>query len=146
LKKAIYIFTIFTFSFFSSLPVVAGSTSSDDSKSQKIGLFSNFTVNGETGDCGGYELWLFKKDGSIYGELAVYEGNCTSEKKRIEDVKYNPKTGAMSFKVAYYSEDALWMFKGTLKNERLIGTFSVVSKADKKDTFSDKVVLSKVPA
>ncbi|WP_243374267.1 hypothetical protein [Geotalea sp. SG265] len=145
MRKVIYIFTLFVLPFFSAKPLIAGSHSSDASKNQNIGLFSNFTVNGETGDCGGYELWLFKKDDSLYGQLAVYEGNCTAEKKKIGDVKYNSKTGMLSFKTAYYTNESLWIFKGILQSNTLSGTFSVVTKASKEKTFEDRVVLSKAP-
>lgn len=110
-----------------------------------IGLFSNFNMNGETGDCGGYELWLFKRGPSLDGQLAVYEGNCESEKKKIEDVRYNPKTGSLSFKAAYYSDDFFWAFKGTLKKDRALGTFSVFEKTSRKNTYNDKVILLKSP-
>lgn len=105
--------------------------------------YSNVRISGETGDCGGFELWLKKNGQSFTGEFAGHEGDCGADKKKIEDVKYDPKTGALSFKAVYLSDDFYCTFKGTVKKDRVSGTIRLFQKATKEMTYSEKVDLLK---
>jgi hypothetical protein len=144
LKKSIYAILIVSL-LLSGLLIARASPSTGAVGSEMAGHFSNQKMSAETGDCGGYDLWLTKSGQSLQGELAVYEGNCESNKWKLESVNYDPKTGAFSFKAPYYHDDFYWVFKGTLKRDRVSGTFSLFEKASKENTFNDKVILLKTP-
>ncbi len=105
--------------------------------------YSNVRISEETGDCGGFELWLTKSGQTFTGEFAGHEGDCGADKKKIEDVKYDPKTGALSFKAVYLSDDFYCTFKGTVKKDRISGTIRLFQKATKEMTYSEKVDLLK---
>lgn len=118
----------------------------DAAAAETIGHFSNWQTSPETGDCGGYELWLTKRGNLIQGQLAVYEGNCESQKWNLKNVEYDSKTGSLSFKAPYYHNDFFWKFKGTLWKDRISGTFSLFEVATKENTYNDKVILLKTPS
>jgi hypothetical protein len=144
LKKSIYVIKIISLILFSGL-LLAGAPSTDVVGSESAGHFSDQKISAETGDCGGFELWLTKSGQALQGQLAVYEGSCETKKWTIENVKYDPKTGNLTFNAPYYQENFVWLFRGTLRKDRVSGTFSLFDKASKENTFDDKVILLKIP-
>jgi len=134
MKKAIYMLAVVVSLVFSEGIILAG---------DKADHYSNVRVSGETGDCGGFELWLTKSGQSFSGEFAGHEGDCGADKKKLEDVKYDAKTGALSFKAPYLSDDFYCTFKGTVKKDRVSGTIRLFQKKSKEMTYSEKVNLLK---
>jgi hypothetical protein len=105
--------------------------------------YSNVRMSEETGDCGGFELWLTKSGRSFSGEFAGHERDCGADKKKIEDVKYDLKTGALSFRAVYLTDDFYCTFKGTVKKDRVSGTIRLFQKKSREMTYSEKVDLLK---
>ncbi len=135
MKKAIYVLAAVIFLVLQAGFLLAGNAADH---------YSNVSMNGETGDCGGFELWLTKSGKSFTGEFVGHEGDCGAEnKKKIEDVKYDPKTGALSFRAVYLTDDFYCTFKGTVKKDRVSGTVRLFQKASKEMTYSEKVDLLK---
>ncbi len=110
---------------------------------EEVGHYSNMRVSADTGDCGGFQLWLKKSGQTLGGELAAFEGDCGPVKKKLEDVKYDAKTGALSFRAVYMSDDFYCTFKGTLKRDRVAGTISVFQKQGNEKPHSEMVNLLK---
>lgn len=144
LKKSIHVHVIVSL-LLSGLVLAGASPSTGAVGSETTGHFSNWKLSAETGDCGGYELWLTKSGQLLQGQIAVYEGNCESNKWEIENIKYAPKTGDFSFKAPYYHDNFVWVFKGTLREDRVSGTFSLIEKTSNENTFNDRVILLKIP-
>jgi len=70
MKKLIYTLVIVTL-----LPtglLLAEAPSTNVANTETTGHFSNQRISAESGDCGGYELWLMKKGQALQGQLAVY--------------------------------------------------------------------------
>jgi hypothetical protein len=135
MKKAIYVLAVVVISLVLPEGIILAGDAADH--------YSNVRVSGETGDCGGFELWLTKSGQSFNGEFAGHEGDCGADKKKIEDVKYDPKTGALSFKATYLSDDFYCTFKGTMKKDRVSGTVRLFQKASREMTYSERVDLLK---
>lgn len=140
LKKASFPPVIAAF-LFSIGPQLAEPILKNAAAAETTGHFSNWHTSPETGDCGGYEVWLTDRGKSLQGRLAVYEGNCESQKGDLENVHYEPTSGSLSFKAPYYHDDFYWIFKGTLRKDRMAGTFSLFEAATKENTYNDKVIL-----
>ncbi len=134
MKKAIYVLAVVV-----SLVLPGGIILAGDEADH----YSNVRVSEETGDCGGFELWLTKSGQSFSGEFAGHEGDCGADKKKVEDVKYDPKTGALSFRAVYLSDDFYCTFKGTVKKDRVSGMIRLFQKASGEMTYSEKVDLLK---
>lgn len=134
MKKAIYALAVVVLLVLPESIILAGDAADH---------YSNVRVSEETGDCGGFELWLTKSGQSFTGEFAGHEGDCGVDKKKIEDVKYDPKTGALSFKAVYLSDDFYSTFKGTVKKDRVLGTVRLFQKKSREMTYSEKVDLLK---
>ena len=134
MKKAIYVLAVVVSLVLPEGVILAG---------EEADHYSNVRVSEETGDCGGFELWLTKSGRSFTGEFAGHEGDCGVDKKKIEDVKYDPKTGALSFKAVYLSDDFYSTFKGTVKKDRVSGTVRLFQKKSREMTYSEKVDLLK---
>ena len=137
MKKRLYLLVILTL--LPSLSFLAR-PSSTVAAGEDTNHFSNRRVSAQSGDCGGYDLWLTKSGQSFKGQLAFYEGSCETKKWDIESVQYDPKTGALSFKAPYF-QDFNWEFMGTLKKNRVLGMFKLFEKGSKEETSSNKVVL-----
>ena len=87
-----------------------------------IGTFSNMTIIKEEGDCLGIEVKLWKDGKAVRGELKDYEGECNVTPVALKDVKYDAKTGHISFK-AINNQKFIHVFDGTLSKGSLIGFF-----------------------
>jgi len=137
MKKRIYLLVILAL--LSSLFLLAGPAPTV-ATGEDANHFSNQWVSAQSGDCGGYDLWLTKSGQSFKGQLAFYEGSCETKKWDIESVKYDPKTGDLSFKAPYF-QDFIWEFRGILKKDRVSGIFKLFEKGSKQDPSGEKVVL-----
>lgn len=113
---------------------------------QSVGIFSNVLVGDETGDCGGYKVWLWKENDKVVGQLAFFEGGCKEYPKPLFDVKYDEKTGELSFKVITDQERYVTKFHGELGADVIMGEMSMEDKLGETPSpyNQDEVELKKV--
>jgi hypothetical protein len=126
-------------SLFLSIPLFAAS------QKVSIGTFSNKEVNPDEGDCLGREVSLWKEGDELRGQLKPYEGNCEVEGIGLMNLKYDGKTGALSFEAPGSPEQFIWLFQGNLQKDKLVGTLDLVNKGDRKASPNiEKIILKKV--
>lgn len=120
IKKAL-IFALFSF--------VAGTAGACDEMGEKserkpIGYFTDMRMSGETGDCAGYDLWLFNGATSIEGELSVYEGNCEDARRAITVTEYNAQEGSLAFTAKGHDDDSVYSFVGFVRSDKVEGVIT----------------------
>jgi hypothetical protein len=130
-------------------PLFAGDVKSKKNASDiQTEKFSDMTFYPETGDCGGDDLFLVRREGTIKGSFSHYWGDCKASREDLKDVFYNAESGKFSFKVSERlspdSDEIIWRFKGSLQGDRVSGTLIRIEGVGAKNQVAEQVVFSKV--
>lgn len=110
-----------------------------------IGTFTNKSVNSETGDCLGREVEIWKENGVLSGVLKAYEGNCSIAGVPLTKIKFDPKSGNLSFNANGPMESLIWIFVGKVAPQQLSGSLDLTDKkTGTKSPNYENLILEKV--
>lgn len=90
------------------------------------GRFAQKQQHPESGDCLGWEAWLSDDGDRIYGQVAIYEGDCESELLAVTHAEVDRSEGRIRLEGAFWSPEFIWRLDGELANGNIEGEIEIL--------------------
>jgi len=117
-----------------------------DKKPKAMDFYSSVTKSKETGDCGGFSVWLEKKGDTYHkGFLAIYEGGCKTYKREVFEVDHDPVTRKLAFLSKTSNPKEWFIFAGHAHPKGLVGELRLFDPKTRKSLHEGHVFQGNIP-